>query len=107
MCQSYTGFGNVMGNNHSSSIHIATVRGQHLPVAQPPLPSPVAFIIVSLLTFANLLVFFPFSPSEDTMPHVLPLAEMPFCSWALEVQICFGRDESFVRSYVSSYCEST
>lgn len=109
MCQAYTVSGDMIGNNHGSSTHKATVRGQHLPVAQTPSHIPISISHSIIANFCKAIyAFFHFSLREDSMPNILqPLTEMPFCLWPKVVQIYVCRDESCVRSYGPSYWEAT
>lgn len=61
MCQAYTGSGDMIGNNHGSSTHKATVRGQHLPVAQTPSHIPISISHSIIANFCKAIYAFFFS----------------------------------------------
>lgn len=64
MCQSYTGSGVIVGNNHSFSSHKA-YSGKHLPVAQTPFHIPDSISHSGIANFYKPVdVFFTFLQEE-------------------------------------------
>lgn len=90
--------------SHSQNLQLAGNICQWL---KPLSTFLIVFLIMALLTSANLLMFFHFSPRAHPVLNILwPLIEMPFFYlWFRIVHIFICRDESLPGSYIASYCE--